>query len=1577
MSRHLLQQIWRLPRLAVKQVVTTLLRGLLLINRPARLARSGFVLPTTALLVLMVLLTATALTYRAFTRSDQAITQREQQTIVNAATPAIDRAKAKIEFIFQEDPRFPSGVPASDRLSDLMANERQESIDNDETSWAGYTQTIPLLNDLDPFTFPGETRLDINDDGELDNAWMFYSDINGDGTVNESEEEGEIVVYSILVDDVGPEDIDPNADAAVALQDPDDQAKANALVTRTGPISTTQATAACGGAIAEGGWQIVQAADRSTLQKNFQINVFVANNNPANRTFEAMEFQQSRIAARSSKWGAWFRYDLEIHPGPNFKWNGAMHTDGNLVLNGGIEPFMVSSHNSCFYTQRASEITLGQFEDNDGEEGLDLSSAQPGAIGDFQGQAIKAKTDGNEYTGGNLTVHVLDTENTQPDRRTFNRNSDSVNEGSSTPADIAMNPLLLFIEDEEAHIDPTTWERDEDGWDNGDFTINRKERIYNERTDKPFVDDFYRADNRWGPKPRYQANNDRLDVTSSLNDTVATGDEIIDRTEATNDLNGFDGFWERQAITTGLRLIVGQRLEIGNANGWGDDPTGGIAPDAGDPLYPHRSMKTALPGNTTVSGGNHQHLHRKSLRDNLSAVQGMVVYHYQGAGMAAADTINGRPGEFPAFCMALTAHPGTMQTIINSRTFEDYPSGALKVDFLHGQGTNGWEFAYQSDFDTETAFETQYNSASGDTPLKKALKNLAYFAGDPRGGAPSFAAVQDEFVHPFPYLAMWGDFSTLRRIIDSGEDYDALSFADKATLHSAACTLSLLTYNLNTVNTEFNAITDPQWLDTVTGSGMAQTLLNLVDEPINGIPLADVEVTAPETWIARSEASGASPEEIELMQTAVDYWQVLRDRTFGFASGAGLEAAPVPAISFGTYAQPTGQFTLENTGTFTYTKYTAGDTYEVGCDPHFFSAKGIATPEEALTLALALCPKKTTVKYPSLYYLFPRAGHDQNSSADATELAALGIADTTQPDTEEYIDATAINPGLITTYEYGGVLENGSAAYQVIGTVPDNLADLAAVPKSATLSDWVLPTGTKDPGVLTDAIVNQSPGSGGQPFAIQLTEGATDSLLQVPFLDKGLYDGREMLNVRVLDIDIEALTTTSPGSGLDFWLSADEDNNAEGVVYAFREDAVREDEIVRPKDASATIDFCITVDKKTGNDTRLFELESDSICFINADSASPQDPPLTNENISLKPVDFVPDPERRAHGFRLRTATGNPADFSGGNPTTGRQVGMTLVSDNSVYIMGNFNPHSSDGSIAGGSLLEEFQQTITDRNFNFNNFYRDRTNTNPLFANVEVDHWRPVEILSDAIAVLSGNFIDGAISDTFTNRTNNLSSYTNQTRPEFNTNKNLNDWVQENPDDPTVSPIWIDRNGTYYYRQGTGTVVPFFVEFNTNNEWLETSQTRNLPDAETTYVNAVFVSGITPKRPNQGYGGLHNFPRFLEDWNNQDLFIQGSFIQLNFSTASTGPYEQEGLEPGSIPVGAELIRYYRPPNRRWGYDVGLLYAPPAPAARRFVSIDSPRSEYYREVPADDPYIVNLRCAKDVDEEAILPQYCPS
>ena len=391
------------------------------------------------------------------------------------------------------------------------------------------------------------------------------------------------------------------------------------------------------------------------------------------------------------------------------------------------------------------------------------------------------------------------------------------------------------------------------------------------------------------------------------------------------------------------------------------------------------------------------------------------------------------------------------------------------------------------------------------------------------------------------------------------------------------------------------------------------------------------------------------------------------------------------------------------------------------------------------------------------------------------------------------------------------------------------------------------------------------------------------------------------------------------------------------------------------------------------------------------------DPPLYDQNsISPKPVDYYADPDRRPNGFRLRNGEILKRDNDQGK-------GLSLISDNAVYIKGNFNLHQN----ANGNTLEEFVNAdhLAD---NFSNFYK-RDQLDPDFASLSADEWAPSEILADAITILSDNFCDGSIFDAYqsTNtRINNIklknqednrkdatntklpwrslyncesvansktqSSYTNGYFPQVqltNTTHQLNQedsksgfteyWHHENPFD-TKSPYAITRQGNPRTPQNAD---PYDGLYWTIGSYEEAKRPN---PANEVSVNAIIISGIVPSRPGQTYGGLHNFPRFLENWKNKDLRISGSLMQLNFSHTSTGPYDHDAWEVEDLaqPLegdgGNQLIRYYSAPGRLWGYDVGLQKGVAGPLAKRFVSGAEPtRSEFYSEPPADDPYIYNL------------------
>ncbi|MEO1621057.1 MAG: hypothetical protein AAFU53_08485, partial [Cyanobacteria bacterium J06632_3] len=163
---------------------------------PRRYSRAGFVLPTTVLLILVLTLTVGAISFRTASRTQSAFLAREQHVIDNIAAPAIDRGKAKLEYLFQQDTRIPgTNTPSSDVLATLMLN-----VDSLGTGSLGITAL-----GTDPYTLPDEQRIDVNNDGTLDNSWSFSFDLNGDGTVNPEE----IIAYSILMDDsVDPADVD-------------------------------------------------------------------------------------------------------------------------------------------------------------------------------------------------------------------------------------------------------------------------------------------------------------------------------------------------------------------------------------------------------------------------------------------------------------------------------------------------------------------------------------------------------------------------------------------------------------------------------------------------------------------------------------------------------------------------------------------------------------------------------------------------------------------------------------------------------------------------------------------------------------------------------------------------------------------------------------------------------------------------------------------------------------------------------------------------------------------------------------------------------------------------------------------------------------------------------------------------------------------------------------------------------------------------------------------------------------------------------------------------------------------------
>jgi hypothetical protein len=1610
----LMKRLGKLPQDATKVMVTRLLRLALMMNRRSRFTATGFVLPTVVLLVLVVTLTTGALVFRAFNSSTNTIANNQNRVIYNTATPAVDRARSKLEYLFDasKDTRFPSGVPSEQFLMSMLLN--------DGATVKGRFAPQFRNNGEDPYNLPGEQRIDINGDGSVDNAWSYRADTDGNGS------EDATVAYSIIFSTPpdstaaipsgtqpikGPQRLVGLPDAEkvglvnnASILDPSGRKIPYA---RSGPISNAAGlSCGTGGGGSRDGWY----ADRvstSTLRKNFQLDALVIPDKGAGGA-TTLELQQDRQLDSGNKWGAWFRNDLELNPGAQFQWNGAMHTEGSFMVGQNrFEAHLISSPASCLFEPSASQISVTARKPN-------TKSTDPEALRGFRGLVMAGSiAQGNR--DGSVPIYI---HSNNPQFVTLNTSTDWASDKS--PYEVALNPVVVQTRDQNKAVvgaGDNLDNRDAAKYDAPDTDF--RGRFVQSSETPPYVDDTYRADSRYGPKPRYDnqisipAANDAgqiipLSATFGVGGTK-TGADLI--REAPNDGSGsdnvgLDGYWERRARNEGLRLLVGPRLELGNAFGWGGTSAtlAPAPPDAsisGDSLYP-----PVAPEATAISL-RHEVQQNRTLRDNLSAVQATAIYH----------SAVGTDRDVPAACLATTAHPGTPTTLARSINFVPTVFGAstttgatgnLLTDFFSGKGTNGWEFAAPTEADVTTG------------ALRRALENLAKFAGDDQGTESlptgAFPPTQEANIpHPYPMFSMWGNFSNLRRALRSGS-YATLSTADKSYLYTAGCTLSMLAYNMNEV-LSFD-------LANASNRTALVKIAKRIEELITKTPagaIRDAYITAPVERLldelefpnhslatllggpSTAVADVPTVAEVAIARTLATRAQIIRDRAYGFQRSPEDPNAPAAPVA------PVEGVTLRVANLTGVTGPSGVDPY--ASDKTFLSDTSLLTPAQRSALlklygnpvpadSLTGASAGIQPKWPALYYLFPVVN---NHNHDGT----TGTPTTPQPANEPYIKDAYVKTTV-----------NSATTYAAVNPDVVKLLPKSATGFTSSGGAWTLPYETNIEN--TDRYKHTN-----------FVTAPNNTRVAVGFLDRVIYNGRERLPARVLDVDL-GLLRRKPPSGVtsEPWLPKT------GIVYAFREDAVREDGINRPAGTLA-----VSANGKT-NATNVKPFGVTTPPF-----ADQTDPPLEAQKLSAKTVDYLPDPGRRVHGFRLRDGSRLQRLF--GVPTQENTKGLSFFTDNPVYVMDDFNVHEETGTT---TPLEEFKDadrlwsyTSTDTPYTRDKFY-NRRSLDQRFAAAATDEWRPSEILSDAVTILSDSFCDGSILDGFwkpgagkpdanlpaalrnlynSNTTGlygpgcsgvGLTSFMNQNRPRLaevtdqattgstaperatdvgwgpllppaTSSTPQRTWLRENPYDQN-SPVRISRNGlpltvdanaarfTSNKNQAglpprlhavqpadSYTAAGYYNVANAGNADDNGAEARPLAPASAPgeRVNAIIVSGISPSRQNQYNGGLHNFPRFLENWDKptKRLWFSGSLLQLNFSNYAAANFDSDAWEPADTAVTNEAISYYAPPQRFWGYDVALQLSPSSPAAARFVTLSAIRNEFYSELPVNDAYMTAL------------------
>ncbi|MGY2753021.1 type II secretory pathway pseudopilin PulG [Thermostichus sp. MS-CIW-21] len=753
------------PSPLLLKLVLRLLSSLKVEVKRRQMRERGFVLPVAILIVLVLSLVTVGLLTRSTQRSIQTQVERAGQTVSRQLNAAIDRARAKIEYLVR-DPRLPAGTPTDAQLVAALINDGEEEL-------------IPR-DENNPYILPDETQFVIGSNIQQVRApaWWFLVDTDNNG-VNDS-----VTAYTILnTRRAGGRDFE---DSRLT-----DTERARRLMIRSGPLQGS-ALAGCNDNPLQqtinpnvGDWFQVGPA----LYKPFQVYAVtlpIEGADSTTRAISALQFQQDRKRDLLNKWGIFSRGDVEFFFTPGYNWNGAIYAGGSLFFryapNNLFRAFLISSQESCFYMPADnSEITA-------------FGELVAGAIG-YPGQQVSDSLSFDAHPG------VAGVPPNEPPPKLNNLNFDSVQNGVE-PESVALDPLELHLFGRIRRRG--NYQQDAAGWAASPLNAKGREnpgRIkaggFQSGSDQvcpPYVDDVYRADNRFGPKASYERPPVTPDPQNGCNvPTFAekyrparAGDPIPanarnNQNESLTEDNpppgalsevGLDGYWERRARVEGLRVIVGQRLELTRTDSL---PLPLVPP--GDPNDPTRLQAIFI---------SNEARQRLTLRDNPAAVQATAVYHYSH-----------QDGRFPIACLATVAHPGTPWSLQRASTF---PAGnqqnQLGINFFTGQGANVWEY-------DPGPMQEQLRPG---TPLWTALTNLANFAGDPDGAYPP--RQEPGRIHPDPFITAFGNFSELRRVIDTvnrGTRVDQLSLADQTTLQTAGCMLGMLADNILRIEAAANA----------------------------------------------------------------------------------------------------------------------------------------------------------------------------------------------------------------------------------------------------------------------------------------------------------------------------------------------------------------------------------------------------------------------------------------------------------------------------------------------------------------------------------------------------------------------------------------------------------------------------------------------------------------------------------------------------------------------------------------------------------------------------------------------------
>ncbi|MEA5500117.1 hormogonium polysaccharide biosynthesis protein HpsA [Limnoraphis robusta] len=417
-----LQTVYQSIERIIQRLMRSLLRTWMAMNQGDRKGRAGFVLPTVTMVLLVVVLLTIAITLRSFDRAKTAQYRRVEQAVLQAATPALDRARAKLEDLLgggnesRKTGQSSRGIPTESSLYDALSDPALYTFRDEERLQVSFTSggslTVCTQNNLDNCN-------------QMETAWRFPVDTDNDTQYDS------LTYYGIFFRTPAQGANNQESRARVPLD-------ARTLPVDTGTLSN--ACVAAGGTsaslVGDTGWLKTTSG---LLKKSFfiyTVTVPITQDDPrpdipgippdnydnfkGTPGFSALELQQDYGREPIVNNAVIYEDDLDISPGPTFNLNGRIVTNSNLIIsprstNQGIKLHLVSSPASCFYKadnskiQVAGNVVVGTVDKDNISRPVEVHLFDPGltAGNDLPGGKKLTLTSGNDSVGSDKARDVL------------------------------------------------------------------------------------------------------------------------------------------------------------------------------------------------------------------------------------------------------------------------------------------------------------------------------------------------------------------------------------------------------------------------------------------------------------------------------------------------------------------------------------------------------------------------------------------------------------------------------------------------------------------------------------------------------------------------------------------------------------------------------------------------------------------------------------------------------------------------------------------------------------------------------------------------------------------------------------------------------------------------------------------------------------------------------------------------------------------------------------------------------------------------------------------------------------------